>query len=201
MWEGGYVEKHWDKCDSDSCSQYKSVQILIITVYHKGWGGKRLFIPCCFSLPNCHQLPYTSALGARPLHPLLPPPSSDFTMGCHFPGTSLRLCPTTGTLVWLHKQVLHIFATRAPPGLPQAHEPPRLLSGLRCIHCTVRRSLVAVQVLKMSFAGLFVKIWTATRKWYLQPAVLISVASFALLCDHPCPSSAQLLLNGTRKSL
>lgn len=143
MWEGGYVEKHWDKWDSDSCSQYKSVQILIITVYHKGWGGKRLFIPCCFSLPNCHQLPYTSALGARPLHPLLPPPSSDFTMGCHFPGTSLRLCPTTGTLVWLHKQVLHIFAIRAPPGLPQAHEPPRLLSGLRCIHCTVRRSPVA----------------------------------------------------------
>lgn len=64
VWEGGYAAKNWDKWDSNSCSHYKSVQILIITVYHK-----RLFISC-FSLPNCHQLPYPSALGAQPLQPL-----------------------------------------------------------------------------------------------------------------------------------
>ena len=207
VWEGGYIAKNWYKWDSNSCSQYKSVQILVITVYRKGWGGKRLCIPCCFSLPNCHQLPYPSALRAQPLQPLLPPPWSDFTMGCLFPGKPFSLCPTTCTLVWLHKKVLHIFATRAPC-LSQAHQPPTpplrveahslqspLLSSSRLLCSSLNAPL------KMSFAVLSTKIWTATRKWYLQLAVLISVASFALLFDHPCPSSAQLLLNGTRKSL
>ena len=109
VWEGGYIVKNWDIWDSNNCSQYKSVQILIITVYRMGWGGRRLFIPSCFSLPNCHQLHYPSALEVQPLQPLLPPPLSDFTMACLFPGTPFCLHPTTCTPVWLHEQVPHNF--------------------------------------------------------------------------------------------
>lgn len=74
------------------------------------WGGRKLFVPCCFSLLNCHRLPHSSALGEWTLQPLLPPHSSSFSMGCLFPGTSLWLCPSTCILVELYKKVLHISA-------------------------------------------------------------------------------------------
>lgn len=137
--EGGYVAKNWGKWDSNRCSHYKSVQILIITVYHKAWRWKRLFISC-FPLPNCQQLPYPSALGAQPLQPLLP--LSDFTMDCLLPGIPFCLHPTTCTPAWLHNQVLHIFPTRASSGLGPP-DPPRLPSDFECIHYRVHCSLVA----------------------------------------------------------
>lgn len=125
---------------------------------------------------------------------LLPPPLSDFTMGCLFPGTPFCLRPTTCSLVWLHKQVPHIFATRAPSGLSQAHQPPRppfwvgvhslqslLFSGNRLLCSSLNVPL------KKSFAVLPTKIWTATRKWYLSLlcwSVLPHLLSYLIICVH-----------------
>lgn len=99
---------------------------------------KRLFISC-FSLPNRHQLPYPSSLGAQPLQPLLP--LSDITMDCFLPGIPFCLHPTTCTLVWLHKQVLHIFSTRTSSGLCHAHQMPHTSPQILSVFTTASTAL------------------------------------------------------------
>lgn len=135
--EGGYIAKNWDNWDSNSCSHYKSVQILIITVYHKKEAVYLLFLPPKLSPA---ALPFY-------FRGTTPAASSSFIRFHHGRFSSWHTILSSPH--YLHPSVTkqasaaHLLCQNFIWSMPGPPDLPHLPSDFGCIYYSVHCSLVA----------------------------------------------------------